>query len=427
MATETEFKFENLANAQLKFITTDSAEVIVRKIQVLCGLLGIQVNEIIEQEIEDQYYDDDHGSLLASDCSFRRRRQNGSLLVTLKRFDHASDSEGIRRYEEEFSCDEPEFSDLVGSATTVRGRFEQDLGVRPAGLGTSPLRKVASVMNKRTRIGLDTGTAQYLFCYDRFRYYYPREGKWSEHFVEIEIEVCGNPTRPDLKLKALAEAIQSLLGYRISQKTKFQRAIQLLQAPESDVATVYSVGIDIVGYSRRAASLQKQMIQALNMHTKHAIREFHGGHSEQEVLCLPTGDGVIVVFETHPQTILPVIRDLQRRIKEYNQAQISTGRFQFRTGLHAGQVFKFSDVNGNLNVAGNGINLVQRVMNLGDEWHVLGTKEAFEAMGMILESARPAFHEVGSYTVKHGVELLVYNVYDEDADFGNPVKPKLQS
>ncbi|HSE24229.1 MAG TPA: hypothetical protein VLB68_21355, partial [Pyrinomonadaceae bacterium] len=81
-------------------------------------------------------------------------------------------------------------------------------------------------------------------------------------------------------------------------------------------------------------------------------------------------------------------------------------------------------IKNNMNVAGGGINLAQRVMDCGDGGHILLSKRVADDIGQLARWS-PHLHDLGNAKVKHGVLVHVYNLYAED--FGNAaVPPKLQ-
>jgi class 3 adenylate cyclase len=421
--SEVELKFVNRANSQLKFSPIESAAVIVQKMKTLCSLLGIHFGDVRDEHITDEYYDDAHRTLLAGGHSFRHRQENTRSLVTLKVAQNNSSSPILERLEEEFDCNDDEIARLVIDPGQVRARFDKAFGPdsMPALRGT--FEKVLRVHNNRTTAALRTSLAEYTFAYDKYFYFDETTGRYSEYFAEIEIELRGQSYGMDVELEKLRAGISSLLGYAANDRSKFQRGLRWVGHRESDVQTVYSVGFDIVKYSRRPADLQKQIIQAFNRMTKEAIREIRGSEGDHGPIYLPTGDGMILVFEDKPETLVAVVRQLQKKVKIHNDGLAPDERFEFRTGLHAGAIFRYSDVNENVNFAGNGINLVQRVMNAGGPWHVLATKEAYEAMGNINSQNHRLFNAVGIRPIKHGETIEVFNIIDHDSGFGNPANP----
>src|SRR5207247_2062403 len=73
------------------------------------------------------------------------------------------------------------------------------------------------------------------------------------------------------------------------------------------------------------------------------------------------------------------------------------------------------------NLAGAGINMAQRVMDCGDAGHILLSKHVAEDLEEY-EQWRPLLHDLGSCEVKHGVRVLVVNLYADQV--GNPQLPK---
>jgi class 3 adenylate cyclase len=49
-------------------------------------------------------------------------------------------------------------------------------------------------------------------------------------------------------------------------------------------------------------------------------------------------------------------------------------------GLNTGPVYRRVDINTNLNVAGSGINMAQRVMDCGDSGHILLSKRTADVL-----------------------------------------------
>lgn len=418
--TEIEYKFASLANTQLKFIPTESAEIILKKIGVLCNLLNIKFGDSKQLEIVDEYYDDQNYSLKKSNCNFRRRcLANGEHLVTIKSGKEDAIQKGLQqRFEDEFNCSDKDFKNFINDPESVCKRIKNNFNIDVA---CNKLTKLLTVRNRRTGMKINTQVAEYTLCYDKYYFFDDLDGDYSEYFAEIEIELSGQHLSDDMQLTKLRTAIIELLNYVPNPSTKLERG--LVRNTDEGIETVYVMGLDIVEYSKRPANIQKQIIQKLNHYSKEAIREIRGSGAEHFVIYLPTGDGMILVFEDKPETIVPIIFNIQNKIKNYNKTNSLHDKFEFRTGLHSGQVFKYSDINENLNFAGNGINLTQRVMNMGDKWHILATKEGYESMGNINSKNRPFFSRLGNYPIKHGDEIEVYNVYSQEEHCGNPTEP----
>jgi hypothetical protein len=94
--------------------------------------------------------------------------------------------------------------------------------------------------------------------------------------------------------------------------------------------------------------------------------------------------------------------------------------FDLRMGIHSGLVYHIADINMNLNIAGGGINVAQRVMDSGDGGHIIVSKRVAEDVGQLARWS-DYLQDLGEVEVKHGQRVHVFNFYGED--FGNPATP----
>jgi hypothetical protein len=80
-----------------------------------------------------------------------------------------------------------------------------------------------------------------------------------------------------------------------------------------------------------------------------------------------------------------------------------------------------TDLNEQMNVAGAGINIAQRVMDCGDAGHILLSKHVAEDLEDYARW-RPYLHELGECETKHGGVISIVNLYDDE--IGNPQMPE---
>ena len=62
---------------------------------------------------------------------------------------------------------------------------------------------------------------------------------------------------------------------------------------------------------------------------------------------------------------------LHRKIGIYNRANIPTEALCLRIGIHSGPVFVVNDVMENKNIWGPGIIIARRIMDFGNDGHIL--------------------------------------------------------
>ncbi|MFZ3214208.1 MAG: tetratricopeptide repeat protein [Terriglobales bacterium] len=163
--------------------------------------------------------------------------------------------------------------------------------------------------------------------------------------------------------------------------------------------------VDVVSYSVMPMDKQEQTLRAL----QEAVRntdEFVRAHDSDQLISLPTGDGMALVFFNDAEAPAHCAVQLSRALQ--SQADIKV-----RMGIHSGPVYRVADINANRNVAGGGINMAQRVMDCGDAGHILVSKSVADVLGQV-GAWRNMLHDLGEAEVKHGVMLHIYNLYSDE-------------
>ncbi len=172
--------------------------------------------------------------------------------------------------------------------------------------------------------------------------------------------------------------------------------------PDLHLEIAHVLFIDVVGYSKLLADEQSETLQLLNQIVR-GTAEFRTAEEKGELIRLPTGDGMALVFLTKPEAPVQCALEIGKAIKSYPKLQL-------RMGIHSGSVNQMKDVNDRSNVTGAGINIAQRVMDCGDAGHILLSRRVAED----LEQYRlwqPYLHDLGECEVKHGVRVHVFNLY----------------
>jgi hypothetical protein len=192
-------------------------------------------------------------------------------------------------------------------------------------------------------------------------------------------------------------------------------------------AAIYSTFffIDIVGLSDPIISTEAQLrkIELLNRFIKecHAYRTIDAS----DLLVLPTGDGMAIGFPKQPDLPLKFAIELHRKLNEYNQGKNRENDplqvIKVRVGIHGGPVFRLHDIQGNENIWGPGIVTARRIMDLGEEGHILLSARIAEDLRELSDNYKQIIHPVGIYSFKHGQNTFIYSAYGEG--FGNPKPP----
>ena len=172
----------------------------------------------------------------------------------------------------------------------------------------------------------------------------------------------------------------------------------------------YIFFMDIVGYSKKTTEEQRKCFKDLAEIVKGTI-QFKTANALEKLIVLPTGDGMILGFFTYLEDAINCGITVAKAVK--NRPDL-----QMRMGIHWGDVCLLEDINGNLNISGDGINYAQRVMDSGEANHLLVSAD------VILKYDRPQYvlvQDLGDVVVKHGVVMHLYSLYG--SDFGNKEFP----
>jgi TolB-like protein/Tfp pilus assembly protein PilF len=172
--------------------------------------------------------------------------------------------------------------------------------------------------------------------------------------------------------------------------------------------------MDLVGYSTLLLDEQRQYHDHLTEIVR-GTEQVRTAKEAGQLIRLPVGDGMALVFFDGPEAPVRCAMEISKKLKEYPQLKL-------RMGIHSGPINEVRDVNDSANVAGAGINLAQRVMDCGDERHILLSKRVAEDLGHSREWG-PYLHDLGECAVKHGVPIFLVNFYGDGV--GNPELPKM--
>jgi len=171
--------------------------------------------------------------------------------------------------------------------------------------------------------------------------------------------------------------------------------------------------MDVVGYSIQPMEKQTDMLTGLQSCVQ-ASPEFQQAQARNELICLPTGDGMALVFFGDPVRPVRCSLEVGRAIKAHPELKL-------RMGIHTGPVCRHAGIKNEINVVGSGINMAQRVMDCGDADHILLSRTSAEVLQQM--SGWPeCLYDLGTHEVKHGVRIQIYNLCKDEQ--GNPALPR---
>ena len=181
---------------------------------------------------------------------------------------------------------------------------------------------------------------------------------------------------------------------------------------KAELEIAHVLFIDTVGYSKLSVVEQREWLDTLNRLVRSTER-FRAAEVTGELIRLPTGDGMALVFSDSPESPAQCAAEISQALKDCSHLPV-------RMGIHSGPVSRVTDVNDRSNAAGAGINIAQRVMSCGDAGHILLSKRAAEDL-IEYPRWRPYLHEIGECAFKHGTKITLVNFYDDQV--GNAELP----
>ncbi len=176
--------------------------------------------------------------------------------------------------------------------------------------------------------------------------------------------------------------------------------------------TAHVLFMDIVGYSNLLIDEQPAHLHELQEIVRNT-QEFQNAEEAGQLLRLPTGDGMALTFFGDLEAPVRCAVEVGRALRDHPQIKL-------RMGVHSGLVYRIADINANMNVAGGGINMAQRVMDCGDAGHIILSKRVADDLGQLSRWTK-ALYDLGEAEVKHGVRIHVYNFYTDEV--GNSELP----
>ncbi len=162
--------------------------------------------------------------------------------------------------------------------------------------------------------------------------------------------------------------------------------------------------LDIEAYSTGSVSdqlLQKQQFNTLLMG---ALRHV----ATDDRIVLDTGDGAAICFLSDPEDSLFAAMSLRDAIAATDPNQ--TPPLHVRIGIHLGPVRLLKDINGQINIIGDGINDAQRVMSFSEPGKIMVSRSYYEVVSRLSNDYAKLFVFDGIRTDKHVREHSVYTI-----------------
>lgn len=156
---------------------------------------------------------------------------------------------------------------------------------------------------------------------------------------------------------------------------------------------------DIGDYSKLTVSEQLSTKREFNTMLADALELVE----PQDRIMLDTGDGAAVTFLGPPEDALFVGLEMRER----------RNTLPVRMGINLGPVRLLNDLNGRINIVGDGINVAQRVMDFSEPGQLLVSRPFYEVASRLSKEYSALFKPEGMREDKHNRSHELYSVVAE--------------
>jgi len=425
MSVDTEIKFISTANTQIKFYNRNLQIDVFKKIERLLLALNIPIEQKTSALREnsttrDDAYFDDGWRLADNGCSLSIRTYHGKRADQhlpddlLFKYDeitgHANGIASITRRELRAKLEDgarAHFADHGITAADLEKYFpDAELSLDP----DTVLTRQGGGKIRRASYIVSVDEQPYRISVDRYYFFNRDQDKYSETFTEIEIDNHSERNEFHPRIRQVAEVLQAVFEVNAEPRSKYHRFKNFIVS--DDFQEYYFVALDIVSYSVEQSWMQKQVVQLFHKIIKDQVLK-SGLATSDDLTKISIGDGAVIAARMNWDNL----KRFLDRIKAADETSNNTAKpgrmIAYRTAVHYGPVFSFTDLNDMINVAGNGINIVSRILGEANEAEVVLSYEAYKRIldGAPISESR--FKELGERTVKHDAVVHLYQLLDE--------------
>jgi len=146
-------------------------------------------------------------------------------------------------------------------------------------------------------------------------------------------------------------------------------------AARSMIATV--LFFDVVGYTKLSVNKQIELKGQFNKLVSTFIKDI----DESQRIILDTGDGAAIGFLQHPEDAIEVAMQFLHAVianKHQDYPDLNV-----RMGINLGPVNVVKDMNGQINMVGDGINDAQRIMSFAPSDHIYISRSYFDVVSRL--------------------------------------------
>jgi class 3 adenylate cyclase len=164
------------------------------------------------------------------------------------------------------------------------------------------------------------------------------------------------------------------------------------------------VFLDIIDYSKKSDADQIEVKNQFNDLINRSLK----GIAQNDRIILDTGDGVAIAYMGSPEDAMFVALTIRDGILEFNLDSLTP--LYVRFGINLGPVRIVTDINGQPNIIGDGINVAQRIMSFAQPNQILVSRSYYEVTSRLTLEFSEMFDYSGVKHDKHVREHEVYSV-----------------
>ncbi|HKZ08435.1 MAG TPA: hypothetical protein VJU81_23415, partial [Methylomirabilota bacterium] len=180
--------------------------------------------------------------------------------------------------------------------------------------------------------------------------------------------------------------------------------------PDRQTRMAAVVFADLVGFSKKTVPAQLAAKEALT-----ALLQRHvAPYPKTARVILDTGDGAAVGFLVNPESALGLALRLRRELEAAPAGALLRSP-DLRLGINLGPVKVVTDLNGQPNILGEGINSAERIMSFADPGHTTASRSFQEAVFYLDPAFQGLFEPLGTRADKHGREHEVFRLTSSTA------------
>lgn len=186
------------------------------------------------------------------------------------------------------------------------------------------------------------------------------------------------------------------------------------------IESFFLIYLDIVGYSKKNENIQVRLFEELQFKVSYLLNR----KNENEIIFIPTGDGMIIAIKENTSNYLDVINfiiSIYQWILEKNE--------KIRSSIHIGELNIIKDINKNNNLVGDSINNAARMLSGAQDNSIVISKQFSEKYlpnnklnAKYNINHQYAYKLIDEDTIidKHGFEHLVYSVvfFKDEIQYG---------